>query len=66
MTETSDPFTVIEVATRLRVHRNTILRHINKGDFPGAFRMDDRGRGDWKIPQSAIDAFIQRGTPVQP
>lgn len=65
MTETPEPFTVVEVAARLRVHRNTILRHLDKGDFPGAWRMPlDTGRGAWKIPQAAIDAFIARGTPT--
>jgi excisionase family DNA binding protein len=56
--------TVNEVAALIRMHRNTVLSHISRGDFPGAYR-SDRGRGGtWRIPQSAVDAYIERGTPT--
>jgi len=62
MTETPEQFTRAEVEKQLRMHRNTVLSHLQKGHFPGAWKTDPNG--EWKIPQSAIDAFIARGTPT--
>jgi excisionase family DNA binding protein len=56
--------TVNEVATLINMHRNTVLSHISRGDFPGAYRSDSGRGGTWRIPQSAVDAYIQRGTPT--
>ena len=56
--------TVSEVAALLHLHRNTVLSHIHRGNFPGTYRSDPTRGGTWRIPQAAIDAFIERGTPT--
>jgi excisionase family DNA binding protein len=63
MTETRPaPLTVQEVANQLRVHRNTVIRHLNAGHFPGAFRLEPDS-GVWRVPQTAVDDFIQKAQP---
>lgn len=52
--------TATEVAARLRVHRETITRYIAAGLFPGSYRMKGGTRGQWRIPQTAVIAFIER------
>lgn len=47
--------TIAEVAERLRVHRVTVSRYLNSGQFSGAYRV---GR-DWRIPQRVLIEFIR-------
>lgn len=48
--------TAKEVAAFLRVSPRTISRWCREGAFPGAIRI--AGDGPWRIPCSAVDAFI--------
>lgn len=53
-----DPeLTVQEVANQLRVSKTTIYRYLEKGLLPGAWQMEK----DWRIPQSAVSAYRERG-----
>lgn len=51
---------VDEIAYRLNVDRNTILRWIKEGNFPNAFKARPVQRARWQIPQSDLDAYIER------
>ena len=64
MTVEQPHHTVNDVAALIRMHRNSVYNHIHSGDFPGAYRTAPGRGGEWRIPQAAVDAFIQRGTPT--
>lgn len=52
-----EPFvTTGEVAKELRVSAATVIRRIEEGDFPGAYRV---GR-PWRIPRSSWIAYLKR------
>jgi chromosome partitioning protein len=50
-----------EVAHRLSVDRKTVLRYIRSGKLTGS-----RIGRDWRIPQSSVDALLQRTNPRPP
>lgn len=45
-----------ELAGHLKLHRNTMSKLINRGEFPNAFRIER----DWRIPVSDVEAWIER------
>lgn len=49
-------FTVSELVDRLGLHRNTVQNLIREGAFPGAFKI---GR-TWRVPQSDVEAYLDR------
>lgn len=51
--------TVQDAAKRLRLHANTIRACCKDGRFEGATRIGGR----WRIPESTIDAALERGMP---
>lgn len=51
-------FTVADVADRLSLHRNTVMKLIASGAFGGAFQI---GR-NWRIPVAGVTAYIARRT----
>jgi len=52
--------TTRDAAQRVRLHRNTILRMIARGDLPGAVKLGGPGVGrrEWRIPQADIDNYL--------
>ena len=50
--------TVTEVAERLRVHPRTIVRWLDDGLFPGAYRLPG-AKGAWRVPRTAVADFIR-------
>jgi tetratricopeptide (TPR) repeat protein len=52
---------VTEVAERINEKENKVRRLCRGGELPGAFR-EKRG-SPWKIPPSAVDAYLQRNPP---
>lgn len=51
--------TVQEVADILRVHRNTVQRLAQSGQFPGAIGIRIRKHTTWRIPQSALESLAK-------
>lgn len=54
--------TVREVAARLHIHPNTVKRLLHDGDLSPAYQVN--GRGDWRIPESTIQAWLDRHAAV--
>ena len=52
--ELEDP-TITEAAHICGVHRNTVLRYLDLGRFPGAYR-ETGPRGPWRIPHQDLAA----------
>ena len=52
--------TVRQVAERLNISRNTVLRMIARGVFPGARKLGGPGKGrkEWRIPTEDIDRYL--------
>ena len=48
--------TVAELATELGSAQSTVRDWLNRGDFPGAYKL---GRS-WRIPRADVRAFIER------
>ena len=53
-------YTVTEVAERFHTASRTIIRKIEAGLFPGAFKLGDDKRSEWRIPGAAVDSFIEK------
>ncbi len=53
---TSTPYGTTEAAKRLGVSNKTLHRYLHEGHLPGAYQLPG---GDWRIPDSDIDAFIE-------
>lgn len=54
-TSTTKLLTREEVQTRLRLKREAVLKMLNAGLIPGAFKV---GR-DWRIPEGSLMKFIE-------
>jgi excisionase family DNA binding protein len=52
------PMRVSQVAARLGCDSRTVLRLIDEGSFPGAFRL--RERGHWRVPREDVGAYLAR------
>lgn len=52
-------YTVAQVAQMLRLTEGTVALHCRTGLVPGAFRTGPK-RGQWRIPESAIEAYKNR------
>ena len=64
MTQSEETYlSVKETATRLSIHRNTVLRLINEGKLPGVFSLPvgQYGKKPWRIPLSSVEALIRDG-----
>lgn len=55
---TTEDLTRDEAQKALRLRKQTMLRLIRSGSFPGAYRVGDRG--EYRIPRSDIDAYKRR------
>ena len=55
--------TVTQVAELLHVDRRTVIRYINYGAFPGAYRMPAKWKGAHRIPRAAVLPHIQGRRP---
>lgn len=53
-------YTVSEVADMEKVSAQTVALNCRNGLFPGAYMTGKRG-GQWRIPQSAVIAWRDRG-----
>ena len=49
--------TITEIATRWRVHPETVRRIAARGDFPGAFRAGSQ----WRVPLEDVVAVEREG-----
>lgn len=58
--------TVRQVAERLNISRNTVLRMIARGELPGARKLGGPGTGrkEWRIPTTDIDNYLGSRTAV--
>ncbi|MBX6361968.1 MAG: helix-turn-helix domain-containing protein [Acidobacterium ailaaui] len=56
MTSQEPVYTPAEVAERLRVHTNTILKELKQGAIRGW-----RVRKRWRIPESALTEYLSKG-----
>lgn len=52
----ADELTAEQAAERLRLHVNTVAKHLRSGEYPNAYFL---GRS-WRIPLTDITAFIER------
>jgi excisionase family DNA binding protein len=52
------PLRVGQVATRIGAEPRAVLRLIDDGEFPGAYRL--RERGHWRVPQDDVAAYLAR------
>lgn len=52
--------TVRQVAERLNISRNTVIRMIARGELPGARKLGGPGTGrkEWRIPTEDIDRYL--------
>ncbi len=61
MTETpadvTPDLTVGDVGQRMRVHPRTVVRWLDGGEFPDAYRLPG---GAYRIPAHDVEAFIER------
>ena len=55
--------TVTEVAQLLHVDRRTVIRYINDGAFPGAYRIPAKLKGAYRVPRAAVLPLIQGRRP---
>ena len=55
--------TVTQVAELLNVDRRTVIRYINDGAFPGAYRMPAKLKGAYRVPRAAVLPLIQGRRP---
>ena len=55
--------TVTQVAELLHVDRRTVIRYINGGAFPGAYRMPAKLKGAYRIPRASVLPLIQGRRP---
>ena len=55
--------TVTQVAELLHVDRRTVIRYINDGAFPGAYRMPAKLKGAYRVPRAAVLPLIQGRRP---
>jgi hypothetical protein len=54
--------TVATLAARLHRSGSTVRAWVERGLFPGAYKLPgDRRHAAWRIPQAALDAFTGRG-----
>jgi len=51
---------VSETAVKLGVKPRTIHRWIEKGYFPGAYKVGLAPNSPYRIPQSNVDAFLKK------
>lgn len=50
-----------QVAKILDVSAASVNHWLKDGDFPGAYRINpNRPRSPWRIPRSALNAFIEK------
>lgn len=49
--------TIDELASQFRKRPSTVRAWVERGDFPGAYKLHGKG---WRIPSSAIEAFKDR------
>ena len=47
-----------QVGERLQCSRRTVIRLVEQGQFPGAFRLTRAGSSRWRIPESAVEHYI--------
>jgi hypothetical protein len=66
-TATTVDLTVGDLATLFGKRPSTLRGWIERGDFPGAYKLHHR---EWRVPRSALDAFQQAqragGSPKAP
>jgi predicted site-specific integrase-resolvase len=53
---------VKEVAKRLGLVERTATRYVNKGLFPGAYKLNPYAlrRSEWRVPEEAVIAFEEK------
>lgn len=52
--------TAAEVRKELRVSRDTLLKLINLGEFPGAMKVPPGPTGHWRFPDDAVAEYMRR------
>jgi excisionase family DNA binding protein len=52
--------TAREVRTELRVSRDTLLKLIKAGEFPGATKVPPGPTGHWRFPDDAVAEYMRR------
>ncbi|WP_206064429.1 helix-turn-helix domain-containing protein [Rothia koreensis] len=53
-------YKVAEVAQMLRESKEHIYRGLHRGWFVGAYKIGGGRTSDWRIPESAIEAYLER------
>lgn len=56
MTTERPPLTLTEATKVLRIGRSTLKKLLAAGKFPSAYKTSERGH--WRIPETAITAYI--------
>jgi excisionase family DNA binding protein len=49
-----------EVREELRISRETLLKLIRAGEFPGAVKVPPGPTGRWRFPDTALDDYYRR------
>jgi excisionase family DNA binding protein len=58
--QVGDDFTVAQLAERLRRKPSTVRGWCERGELPGAYKLNRR---DWRIPLAAVEAFLSGQRP---
>ena len=59
--------TAPEVCKELRISRDTLLKLIHQGEFPGAMKVPPGPTGHWRFPDGAVTDYMQRnGVALKP
>lgn len=61
MPETKVHYTVQEVADILKVKPRTVMEWLRTGKL-GGFKLSDAPKGEWRIPDHALEFFIEQRT----
>jgi excisionase family DNA binding protein len=57
----STNLTVVEVAEILEIKPRTVRKYIERGHFPGAFRLDPtREKSEYRIPKEDVSNFLAK------
>jgi excisionase family DNA binding protein len=59
-TEIDDYVTKLDLKRTLSVSMPTVRKLLERGEFPGAFKLSDGPGAQWRIPKTDIEAFIER------
>ena len=61
----ANDYSIREVAQRVGLSKEMVRRHCVNGLFPGAYRRSPVPGSPWRIPESAVNNFLERRRKAQ-